>query len=307
MSDIIFTETKPNKLLSLSLKHPILVMVVLFILVSLIKILDTHILRLSDLLGEAILTKVLGLLLVAAYVWACGRKLSDIGFHRRGAGQSLLIGGLTVGGLFALSYAVQLIALLARGENAGLALTAVDPKSGMAGGLLFGLWLVFGNLVNSAMEEGLFRGTMLRHFRIRFSVWGAILFQSLFFAIWHLNWPITHFITGEATAAEATFEAFSLFLATGIGGIVYGYLYHKTDNLWGAYLAHTSQNTVLNMLFIRTAAGLQSGYEVGLTLAIWLPGYLLLIPLIAWLAKRFKMPELQPWGVFKETTVTGRA
>jgi hypothetical protein len=65
-------------------------------------------------------------------VWACGRKLSGIGFYRGGVGHSFLIGGLTMGGLFALNYAVQLIALLARGEDAGLFLA-----TGI-GGIIYG-------------------------------------------------------------------------------------------------------------------------------------------------------------------------
>lgn len=103
---------------------------------------------------------------------------------------------------FAVSFAVQLFALLAGGEDARLALPAIDPKTGMTGGLLFALWLVLTNLVNSA----------------------------------------------------------------------------------------------LNVLFICTAAGLQSGLDFGLFIGVWLIGYLVLIPVIGLLAKRLKMPEVKPWG-----------
>ena len=52
------------------------------------------VLRLDELLGEVILTKGLGFVLVAVYVWACGRKLSDIGFHTCYLEKSLLIGAV---------------------------------------------------------------------------------------------------------------------------------------------------------------------------------------------------------------------
>lgn len=294
------TKDTPNRLLAISLDRPVLVLLILFFLAVLIKILDTFIFRLDELLGESILTKGLGLVLVVAYVWACGRKLRDIGFHSKAIGPSLLIAAVCLSGLFALSYAGQLIALLASGAEASLALSAIDPKSGMEGGLLFALWLVLGNLINSAMEEGLFRGIMLPHFRVRHSIWKAILLQALLFAIWHLSWPVKHFIIGRASVGEAAMEAASLFLSTGIGGIVYGYLYHKTDNLWAPCLAHAINNTILNVLFFRTAEGLQAGYTFGLFLGIWLPGHLLLIPIIGWWAKRLKLPEVKPWGSFEE-------
>ncbi len=232
------------------------------------------------------------------YVWARGRKLRDIGFHTQFLGPSLLIGGLFVVGLFAVSDLVQLISIRASGEDARIAFSAVDPKTGMTGGMLFGLWLILANFVNSAMEEGLFRGLMLRHFRLPYSVWKAILLQALLFAIWHLNWPIQNLLAGKSSLGEAGFEAFGLLLSTGISGIVYGYMYHRTDNLWAPFLGHTINNTALNLLFIRTAAGFQSSVDFGLFLAIWLPGHLLLIPLIAWFGRQFKMPQVKPWGTF---------
>jgi membrane protease YdiL (CAAX protease family) len=270
-------------------------MTVLFILALMLKILDSFVLRLDDRLGELIFSKSLGFVLVVAYLWACGRRLRDIGFHRQRVGQSLLISGVCFVVLFAISHLIQLIALRAGSADASLALAAVDPKTGRAGGLLFALWLIFGNVVNSAMEEGLFRGAMLRHFRLRLSPWRAILLQAAFFAVWHLNWPVKNLLFNGATLGESAFEALGLLLSTSIAGVVYGYLYHKTGNLWGAYLAHFINNTVLNVLFFRTAEGLQLGPEFGLFLAIWLPGYLLLIPLIKWWAERYQMPEVTPW------------
>lgn len=166
----------------------------------------------------------------------------------------------------------------------------------MAGGFLFALWLIFGNIVNAAMEEGLFRGVMLTHFRLRLSPWKSIALQALLFAIWHLVWPVKHFFAGEVTSGEAWFEAIGLLLSTGIGGLVFGYLYYKTDNLWSAFLAHFINNTVLNIVFIQTDQGLQSGVEFGLFIAVWLLGYLALLPLISWLAKKTNMPEFTVWA-----------
>ena len=267
----------------------------LFLIALFLRILDIFVFRLDELLGEIILSKSLGFVLVLGYVWMIGRKLRDIGFHTRALGKSLLIGGVTVGGLFVIGYGVQVLALNVSGEEARIVLSAIDPQTGMAGGFLFALWLVLGNAVNAAMEEGLFRGVMLTHFATKHRPWKALRYQAFLFAIWHLVWPIKHFLMGEADTGQAIFEAVGLLISTGIGGLVFGYLYYKTDSLWSAFLAHFINNTILNIVFIQTAAGQQSGVEFGLFLAIWLLGYLALISLINWLAKKYSLPAFSLW------------
>jgi membrane protease YdiL (CAAX protease family) len=220
-----------RELLDVSLRRPVWMMIALFVIALLLKLLDTFVLPFNAMVGELIFSKLLGFALVVLYVWLCGRKLRDIGLRRTGAWKSVLIGIACVSGLFAVAYGIQLVVLRATGEEAALAFSAVDPKTGLEGGWLFALWLIATNFVNSAMEEGLFRGAMLRHFLLRLRGWGAILLQALFFAVWHLNWPAQHLLSGQATIGEALFEAAALLLATGIAGIVYGYLYYKTGNL----------------------------------------------------------------------------
>ena len=283
------------RLLSVSLQRPGLVMLILFILASLIKIIDSFVLRLDELLGEAILTKGLGLLLLVAYVWACRRKLSDIGFKSRFVGKALLISAIGFISLYAIAFAAQLMVLRVGGEDARLAFSAVDYKTGMTGGPFFGIWLVSANFVNSAMEEGLFRGAMLRHFRRKLPFWGATLLAAGYFSFWHITGPIRNLMDGKADLGGAAFEAFIILLATFVAGIVYGYLYLKTDNLWAPFLAHTINNSIFNVLFIRTSAGLQSGLEFMSFSVIFLLGNLALVPLIGLFAKRWNLPEVEPW------------
>lgn len=299
MNEITQSELLQHRTLERSIKYPGRMMLILFSIAVILKVLDSFVFRLDELLGELIFTKSLGFVMLIVYVRLCGRKLEDVGFHRRGMGRALLIAGVCVASLFAVSYLSQYAALRTQSDEVRFALSAIDPKTGMTGGLWFAVWLFVGNLVNSAMEEGFFRGAMLRHFRINFSVWRAILLQALFFAVWHLDGPIKGLMSGQASMGETGFAALSLLLATGIGGIVYGYLYHKTDSIWAPYLAHTINNTVLNILFFRTAEGLQPGYEFGLFIVVWLGGYLALIPIIRWWASQGQLPEAMPWGKFE--------
>ena len=119
----------------------------------------------------------------------------------------------------------------------------------MFGGFGFELWLIFGNIVNAAMEDGLFYGVMLTHFSAKFSPRKAWGLQTLLFATWNLVWPPKNFFTGEADPGQTLFEAVGLFISTGIGELVFGYLYYKTDNLWSAFLAHFIKNTILNIVY----------------------------------------------------------
>jgi membrane protease YdiL (CAAX protease family) len=126
---------------------------------------------------------LLEFLLVAVYVWACGRKLREIGFQTRFLAKALLIAAVSFISFFIIAFITQLIVLRATGADASFVLSAVDPKTGMSGGFTFAIWLLVANLVNSAKEEGLFRGTVIRHFLIRFSGWGAIILQAGLFAL----------------------------------------------------------------------------------------------------------------------------
>lgn len=298
MSSIRSSAGEPNRILTYSLKHPVLVSFALYILAWIIKYLDTFVFRLDELIGEAILTKSLGFVLVVAFVWICGRKLRDIGFHAQDLGKVLFIALAGFGSIYAIAFVTQLLLLRSSGEDARFVLSAVDPRTGMSGGLWFGIWLLVANLVNSAMEDGLFRGVMIRQLMVRFSGWGAIILQAVLFSLWHVSWPLRRLLDGQVTPGEAAFEASGLLLATLISGVVYGYFYYKTDNLWGAFMGHAINNGIFNVLFIQTSMGLQAGTEFGPFLAFFLGGYVLLIPIIALLTKYFKTPKVKPWGEF---------
>ncbi len=306
MSDFQNDFSKQNTLLKKSTEQPLLIMLSLYIMAWIIKIVDTFVFRLDELIGEAILTKALGFLLILLYLWLVKRKIGDIGFHSRKIGITLLIAIGGFGLIYVIAYTSQLAILKFSGEKAALVFSAIDPKTGLSGGLLFGLWLVFSNLFNSGMEEGLFRGVMLRHFLVRYSRWGAIFLQAFLFSLWHLSWPLRHLLDGQAVG-DVAFEAFGLLLSTIISGVVYGYFYYKTNNLWGAFVAHFINNSIFNVLFIETREGLQSGLEFMPFVLMFLILHLLMIPILGLVTKRLQMPEVKPWGDFTDIEARNRA
>jgi membrane protease YdiL (CAAX protease family) len=277
----------------IALEKPILTSLVLLAIVFFFKWVDTFVLRLDERLGEIILCKMLGFVLVIVFVWAAGRKLRDIGLHSRQLGPSLLIGIVITVIALVVSYMVEFVIQLPK--QPVLHFEAIDPKAGVTGGFLFLLWTILGNIVNSFMEEGLFRGVMGRLLRIKLSFWQTNWLQAFLFGIWHLPWVLKWYQTGQLEAHGGLLLAtFSQFMPMLLIGFFWGYLYLKTGNLWTCWIAHFLNNTVFNLLHVTTIDGLDSGRMIRGAVSIIVA--LLSMILVKVLAERFQMPEVKPWG-----------
>jgi membrane protease YdiL (CAAX protease family) len=284
-----------NPLQAISLEKPILTGLVLLIVAFCLKLVDIFVLRLDELLGEIILSKWLGFVLVVAFTWAAGRKLKDMGLHSRLLGQSLTIGALITAIAFAVGYGVDYAIQLQSGAQPVFHLAAIDPKAGVSGGLLFAVWMVIGNFVNSFMEEGLFRGVMIPLFRVRLTFWQANWLQAFLFSIWHLVWVVKWYQTGMVeTPEEILFGVFSNSVPQLLMGLVWGYMYLKTGSLWPSWIGHLLTNTVANSVHITTVDGMDTGF--GVRMLLYTITALLGMLLVKHLAERFRMPEVKPWG-----------
>jgi membrane protease YdiL (CAAX protease family) len=291
------TVSRSSWVLRTSLAKPIWTGLVLLVIALIFKWVDTFVLRLDERLGEIILCKTLGFALVVVFVWVCGRSLRDIGLHDRRLRLSLLIGALIAIVVLIVSYAVELLVHLP--NQPALTLAAVDPKAGVSGGLLFALWLVLGNVVNAFMEEGLFRGVMGRLFRVRLTFWGANILQAFLFGLWHVPWVLKWHQTGQLEEhggpVMATLMQFAPMMLV---GLAWGYFYFKTNSLWVPWTAHFINNTVLNVLHVTTSGGGDTGQA--LVGPVSLVVTLLNMLLVKYLAKRYKMPEVKPWGQWED-------
>jgi membrane protease YdiL (CAAX protease family) len=277
-----------------SLRHTILIPIILFIIAAAFKILDVFVFRIDELLGEIIISKFLGFLLVVAYLWLVGKSFTAIGLHGKFVKESLIIGSTGIIIILLFSYGLQFGILVSAGKEPSLAFTAIDPTAGVTGGVVFAMLLLVGNFINSFMEEGLFRGIMLRHFRVSLSFWRANILQAAFFGIWHLNWPIKQFLTGQLDVGGLASQSLIVPVSTGIVGLAMGYLYLKTNNLWGPWIMHTIYNSVYYIVNIQTIDGLDSDmmvFQIALTFSS-----VATILFFRALTKRFQMPEVKPWG-----------
>lgn len=288
---LIQADAPPAAGQGLSARWPVLAPLVLLGLAMILRVIDIYVLRLDERLGEIILSKSLGFALVVGYTWWVGQRLSAIGLHSRKQGAALAIGaGLTVTA-FLIATIVQILTL-APGQS--LTLQAVDPKTGMTGGVAFAIFLIVGNVINSFMEEGLFRGLMLPHFLQRMRFRNANLLQASLFAAWHLVWPIKAYLTGDVSAIGALAQAGLLLLGTFVAGLVYGYLFWRTGSLWAPLIAHFLNNTILNLVQVQTSSGeLQPAVILSVVVVLAMAILTFAVkPLARWLV----LPRLRPWG-----------
>jgi membrane protease YdiL (CAAX protease family) len=283
-----------NTLNRLALARPILISIVLFLIALFFRWIDGFVLRLDERVGELILTKALGFLLVLAFLWATRRRLKDIGLHSSRLGPSLLVGVLTTAVAFALGYSVEILIALQQGTQPALQFGAIDSKLGVTGGALFALWLIGVNFINSFMEEGLFRGVMIPLFKIKLSFWQTNWLQALFFGAWHLPWVVKYYQLGEIqTGGEIALSILNHSLPQIVVGLVWGYFFLKTNSLWTPWIAHVLANSTSNLLHVRTTEGLDSNFMI--RMGVFMIVMLLSMLVVHRVAKRTGLPEVRAW------------
>ena len=276
-----------------SLPQSVLVPLAFFLVLLALRSIDLFVLRLDDLPDQIIFSRVLGFLLVLGYLRVLRKPISSIGLHTRNFGQAFLIGGLSLLILYTTLYAFQFYRLSLAGETPRLVFGAIDHRTETMGGLFFTGFYLLGQLFNAFMEESIFRGVILPHLMTRVRFWKANGLQAILFGLAHLVFPLHSWASGQATAGQAVAEAATLLVFTTIGGLVFGYLYYRTDSLWTAVFAHLLDNIIGLFFHIQTASRLNAETDILMLASL---GFVALM-LLAWaVSKRANLRTLQPWG-----------
>lgn len=272
-------------------RWPVAAPLALLVFALLFRIIDIFVLRLDERIGEIILSKSAGFALIVGYLGWVGQRLSAIGLHVRELGLALAIGAGLMVVAFLIATIVQQLSLT---PGQSLTLQAVDPTTGMTGGVAFVTLLITGNVINSLMEEGLFRGIMLPHFLQRMRFCSANLLQASLFAVWHLVWPIKAYLRGDVSASGAFAQAGLLLTGAFIAGLIFGYLFWRTGSLWTPMIAHFLNNILHNLLQIQTSGGyMQPAVLMSVVVVV---GMAILILAVKPLARLLALPHLMPWG-----------
>jgi len=228
----------------------------------LLRIVDVFIIRSDELFGEQVLTKVVGLILIFTYVWFVKGNLTGVGFHSRNWIFCLLLGMcIMVVGLF-IGYGVEWLYLYGKGLAPSILVepqgNTIAPEYATSNGVHFTLTLLGGNIINSFVEEGLFRGILITHLGSRMSLIKANIIQAILFGIWHIVWPLRDFADGRTTLLAALWTSAGYILLAGLIGYAWGYFYQKTNSLWTSWSAHTLNNSAINLVHIATPIGAPS-------------------------------------------------
>lgn len=277
------------------LEHPLVTCLILLVIALFFRLIDIFILKLDEKLGEIILSKFLGAILVILFLKMTGWGIKSIGFHTQSLYKGLFIGAAITLFALALGYLIEYVIYYSSGSNPKLYFAATDPKTGASGGVFFGLWLILGNFINSFMEEGLFRGLILKLLSGKYSFSQANWIQSFLFGGWHLPWVIKGAQLGQFKGlAGLAFGTAANFVPQLLMGFVWGYSYLKTNSLWTPWISHTLTNTTLNLLHIKTENGLDSGIAIRMMVyvIVMVLGILLINKLSSWL----NMKELGLWA-----------
>jgi membrane protease YdiL (CAAX protease family) len=286
------SESPAERYNAFSVPGPIIVSLAFFLVVVALRLIDLFVLRLDELPDQTIFSRVIGFLLVLGYLRVLRKPVSSIGLHAKNFGKAFLIGGLSLLLLYATLYAVQFYRLSLAGEAPQLVFGAIDKEAGAMGGLFFTLFYLFGQFFNAFMEELIFRGVILPHLMLRFPFWKANALQALLFGLAHLVFPLNSWASGQATAGEATAEAASLLIFTTVGGLVFGYLYYRTNSIWTAVFAHLIDNVIGLFFHLQTASRLNAETDIRMLASLGFIGLVIL----AWaVSRRSGLPTLKPW------------
>lgn len=211
-------------------------------------------------IGENVLHKVVGIIILAFVLKRVNLSWSDIGFHRNSFISGILKGLLLGTVCFAISYGLELAIFILQGNPAHLeiyissfSLTGSQVKN--TGSVFFLLCVLF-NVINVWMEEGVFRGLFIKTLSETKPFMQANFIAAFLFGIWHIVMPIRSYVNGKMSFAAMVLMAIGYIVLAGIMGIKWGLLYHITGNLWAGLGDHLFNNTVAtNMLHVVSLKG----------------------------------------------------
>ncbi len=211
-------------------------------------------------IGENVLHKAAGIIILALALKRVNLTWSDIGFQRNCFVSSILKGLLLGSVCFIISFWLELAILALQGNPAYLeiyissfSLTGSQIKN--TDFVFFLLCVVF-NVVNVWMEEGIFRGLFIKIFSESKSFMQANFIAAFLFGIWHIVMPVRSCMDGEMSFTAMVLMGIGYIILAGIMGIKWGLLYHMTGNIWTGLGDHLFNNTVAtNMLHVISLNG----------------------------------------------------
>lgn len=254
------------------LKNPLLLVLGIYGLCFLFRWMEYFIIRTDKtFLGEAILHKLAGIVILCISVKLLSSNLEYIGFVKSKVLKNISRGLLLGISVFAVGYGAEILLTLSQGRFQSLQLYvssyAIDRNIGNQTGMIFFIICVAGNIVNVLMEEGIFRGLFQKILQAKYSFETAVMAASLLFGLWHIIGPIRDYIDGTATMRSMAANIVMLVITSTLGGIKFAMLTKLTGSLYMAMGDHFLNNTIVNVLHVVSFTGADELMTVRISIA----------------------------------------
>lgn len=231
-----------------------------YLLCYFFRILEYFVLRTDQTwVGEAIVHKVIGILILLAVSAGAKLTITQIGFVKEKALCNLLKGLAFGCAVFVLAYSVEIAIAAMQGSFRSLQLYvsayAISRNTGYRTEILFFLICIIGNIVNVVMEEGIFRGLFQRLLEKKYSFMLSAMIASCLFGVWHMIGPVRNYADGTMSMNGMIANIVMLVVTSTLVGFKFAMLTQMTGSLYMAMGDHFVNNTIVNLLHVVSDTG----------------------------------------------------
>ena len=272
------------------LRSPLLSVLVIYILCFIFRMIEYFMIRTDQtLLGEAIIHKIAGIIILWIAIKMLSTDFEFIGFKRKGIFKNFAFGLLFGISVFAAVYGAEILIAVSQGNFQSLQFYvssyAVDKNIGNQTGILFFLICIVGNIVNVLMEEGVYRGLFQKILQQKYKFIAAAIICSILFGAWHVIGPIRNYYDGLSSMGGMVANIFMLVITSGLVGFKEAMITRLTGSLYMAMGDHFVNNTIVNILHVTSYTGADELMFVRITIAQSL-SFLLVLIFYIWKQKK---------------------